>query len=216
MDKIKVILIDDHQIVRDGIKAAINISEKATVIGEASNEDELMTLLKNLKPDIMIMDISMPGSSGIEITKKISNKYKIIIFSAHTDAKTVINSLKAGAKGFLPKNVLRNELIEAISSVHNGEDYISEDISKTVLINYVKTDNTYTHLKNTGLEALTKREVEILRHIAEGATYKEIASKLFISFRTVETHKTHIMQKLELRNLADLIKFAIKNKLIEV
>jgi len=216
MNKIKVILIDDHQIVRDGIKAAINVSENATVIGEASNEDELMVLLKEFKPDVMIMDISMPGSSGLEITKKISNKYKIIIFSAHTDAKTVINSLKAGAKGFLPKDVMREELLEAISYVNNGEDYISEDISKTVLINYVKTDDSYTHLKNTGLEALTKREVEILRHIAEGATYKEIADKLFISFRTVETHKTHIMQKLELKNLAELIKFAIKNKLIEV
>ena len=216
MNKIKVILVDDHQIVRDGIKAAINISKNVTVIGEASNEDELMILLKEQKPDIMIMDISMPGSSGLEITKKISNKYKIIIFSAHTDAKTVINTLKAGAKGFLPKDVMREELLEAISCVHNGEDYISEDISKTVLINYVKTDDTYSHLKNTGIEILTKREVEILRHIAEGATYKEIADKLFISFRTVETHKTHIMQKLELKNLADLIKFAIKNKLIEV
>ena len=216
MNKIKVILIDDHQIVRDGIKAAINVSNTALVIGEASNESELMLLLKEQKPDVIIMDISMPGSSGLEITKKIANKYKIIIFSAHTDAETVINALKAGAKGFLPKDVMREELIEAISFVHNGEDYISEDISNRVLINYVKTDNSYEHLKDTGLESLTKREVEILRHIAEGATYKEIANKLFISFRTVETHKTHIMQKLEMKNLADLIKFAIKNKLIEV
>ena len=216
MSKIKVILVDDHQIVKDGIKAAINVSNIATVIGEASNEKELLVLLKDLKPDIIIMDISMPGSSGLEITKKISNKYKIIIFSAHTEAETVINALKVGAKGFLPKDVMREELIESISCVHNGEDYISEDISNRILVNYVKTDDSYDHLKNTGLEALTKREIEILRHIAEGATYKEIADKLFISFRTVETHKTHIMQKLQMKNLADLIKFAIKNKLIEV
>ena len=215
MDKIKIVITDDHQIIRDGIIAGFKFDKNFEVVGEASNETELQELLNTVKPDIIIMDINMPGSSGIKITESLSDKYKIIMFSAITDAETVVNALKAGAKGFLPKDTMRNEIKKAVVSVYNGEEYISEDVANELIVNYINGDKEIK-VEPSGIEKLTKREIEIVANIAEGNTYKEIGEKLFISFRTVETHKTHIMQKLGLRNIAEVIKFAIKNKIIEI
>jgi len=215
MDKIKIIITDDHQIIRDGIVAGFRFDKGFEIIGEASNETELLELLKRAEPDVIIMDINMPGRSGIEITESLSDKYKIIMFSAITDAETVVNALKVGAKGFLPKDTMRNEIKKAVTSVYNGEEYISEDVANELIVNYISGDKEIK-VEPSGIEKLTKREIEIVANIAEGNTYKEIGEKLFISFRTVETHKTHIMQKLGLRNLAEVIKFAIKNKIIEI
>jgi len=209
MDKIKIIITDDHQIIRDGIVAGFKFDKNFEIIGEASNETEL------LEPDVIIMDINMPGRSGIEITESLSDKYRIIMFSAITDAETVVKALKVGAKGFLPKDTMRTEIKKAVTSVYNGEEYISEDVANELIVNYISGDKEIK-VEPTGIEKLTKREIEIVANIAEGNTYKEIGEKLFISFRTVETHKTHIMQKLGLRNLAEVIKFAIKNKIIEI
>lgn len=215
MDKIKVIITDDHQIIRDGIIAGFKFDENFEIVGEASNETELLNILKSVTPHVILMDINMPGKSGIEITESLSSRYKIIMFSAVTDAETVVRALKVGAKGFLPKDTMRNEIKKAVTTVFNGEEYISEDIANELIVNYIKSDKDIK-LEPTGIEKLTKREIEIVANIAEGNTYKEIGEKLFISFRTVETHKTHIMQKLGLRNLAEVIKFAIKNKIIEI
>ncbi len=215
MDKIKIVITDDHQIIRDGIVAGFKFDKNFDIVGEASNETELLKLLKTVNPDIIIMDINMPGRSGIEITESLSDKYNIIMFSAITDAETVVKALKAGAKGFLPKDTMRTEIKKAVSSVFNGEEYISEDVANELIVNYINGDKEI-EVKSTGIEKLTKREIEIVANIAEGNTYKEIGEKLFISFRTVETHKTHIMQKLGLRNLAEVIKFAIKNKIIKI
>ena len=215
MDKIKIVITDDHQIIRDGIVAGFKFDKNFEIIGEASNETELIELLKTVEPDVIIMDINMPGRSGIEITESLSDKYNIIMFSAITDAETVVKALKAGAKGFLPKDTMRNEIKKAVTSVFYGEEYISEDVANELIVNYINGDKEIK-VEPTGIEKLTKREIEIVANIAEGNTYKEIGEKLFISFRTVETHKTHIMQKLGLRNLAEIIKFAIKNKIIEI
>jgi len=215
MNKIKIVITDDHQIIRDGIVAGFKFDKNFEIVGEASNETELLELLKTVEPDIIIMDINMPGRSGIEITEDLSDKYNIIMFSAITDAETVVKALKAGAKGFLPKDTMRNEIKKAVISVYNGEEYISEDVANELIVNYINGDKEIK-IEPSGIEKLTKREIEIVANIAEGNTYKEIGEKLFISFRTVETHKTHIMQKLGLRNLAEVIKFAIKNKIIEI
>lgn len=218
MDKIKVILIDDHHIVREGIKILLMNLKDIEVVGEASNGDELFELLKTKEPHILILDIMMPGLSGIEITRIVKDEYpeiKIIILSANTDNDSVFDSLKAGAHGYLPKNAKREELLEAVYMVASGNEFLSDSISQTVLRNYISRARTGD--KNGKEEAgLTKRELEIVELFAEGLSYKEIAERLFISARTVESHKNNIMEKLELRSIVDLVKYAIKHKIIQL
>ncbi len=219
MPNIKIMLVDDHQIVRDGIKALLESLENVQVIGEASNAKELLEKLKNCKPDIIVTDISMPDISGIELTKIINEKeefsgIKVLILSMFTNEDFIFNAIKAGANGYLPKNTTRRELFEAVNTIYNGDEYFSESISNIILKSYVKKaqNEELTEKK----ESLSVRETEILKHFAQGLSNQEIADKLFISIRTVESHKNHIMQKLELKSTVDLIKFAIKNKIIEL
>jgi len=219
MEKIKIILVDDHHIVRDGIKIILSNVDNIEIIGEAGDSEELFSLLETTLPDIMILDLGLPKVSGIEITKILAEKYpgiKVIILSSHIDNDSIFDSLKAGAKGYLPKNTNRKEMLEAINTIYEGKEFLSETISNTILIshiNKVKEDSKYAEDKE---KKLTKREVEIVKLLAEGLQYKEIADKLFISVRTVETHKNNIMFKLDLKSIPDLVKYAIKNNIIEI
>jgi DNA-binding NarL/FixJ family response regulator len=217
MDKIKVILVDDHAIVRDGIKALISTDE-IEVINEASNAQDFFSMLQIKKPDIAVLDISLPDISGIEITKKLSIEHpgiKVIILSMHLNEDFIFNAVKAGAMAYLPKNSTRKELIDAIRQVAAGEEYFSEPVSNIILKSYIKKAKTEEEEKKEE-NALSKREVEILKLFAEGKSNKEIADMLFISSRTVESHKNHIMLKLELKSTVELIKFAIKNNIIAI
>jgi len=219
MKKINVLLVDDHQIVRDGIKSLLTGSSNIEIIGEASDAAELLEKLKVLYPDIIVLDISLPKTSGIELTKIITVDYpeiKVLILSMYTNEDFIFNSVKAGAKGYLPKNTTRKELLEAIHQIYNGNEFFSETISNIILKSYIKkakSDDDITAKKEVNL---TSREIEILKLVVEGVTNTDIANKLFISIRTVESHKNHIMQKLELNTPVDLVKFAIKNKIIEI
>jgi len=217
MDKIKVVLVDDHDIVRDGIKALVS-TEEIEVINEASSAQEFYTILNSQKPDIAILDISLPDHSGIEITKRLNVEYpqiKVIILSMHLNEDFIFNAVKAGAMAYLPKNSNRKELIDAIHMVAKREEYFSEPVSNIILKSYVKKAKTIEGEKKVE-DTLSKRELEILTLFAEGKSNKEIANMLFISSRTVESHKNHIMQKLELKSTVELIKFAIKNNIIEI
>jgi DNA-binding NarL/FixJ family response regulator len=219
MEKIKIILVDDHQLVRDGIRALLTGIEDIEIIGEASDGKELFERLELIRPDILVMDISLPGESGIEITKKICQQYpeiKVMILSMYNSEDFIFNSLKAGAKGYLAKNTSRNELLEAIFAIHSGEEFFGEAIGKVMMKGYVKraTDDDKPTEKTIGL--LTAREIEILKFYVEGLINKEISDKLDISIRTVETHKNHIMRKLGLRSTVEMVKFAIKNKIAEI
>ena len=221
MSKIKVLLVDDHQIVRDGIFALLIKETDIEIVGEASNGDELFEKLKFINPDVIILDISMPKMSGIEIAgilKRDKPHINVIIFSSYTDEKTIYKSIRAGAKGFLPKDSMREDLVDAIRKVNKGIEYMSERIPNTILMDYIQNSDTSDDEKydNTKLLSLTKREREILKYVAEGGSYKEIGEELFISSRTVETHKTNILNKLELKTTIELVKFAIKNDLIDI
>ncbi|NOR88391.1 MAG: response regulator, partial [Bacteroidales bacterium] len=142
---------------------------------------------------------------------------RIIVFSSYTDEETIFKSIRAGAKGFLPKDSMREDLVKAIKKVNQGFEYLSEKIPNTILMDYInKVGDKQEKYNNTKLGNLTKREREILKLIAEGLSYKEIGNELFISVRTVETHKNNILQKLELKSTIDLVKFAIKNDLIDL
>jgi DNA-binding NarL/FixJ family response regulator len=219
MEKINLILVDDHQLVRDGIKALLTGIPDISIIGEASDGNELFILLKTLKPDILIMDISLPGKSGIEITRQICIEYpgiKTLILSMYNNEEFIFKSLKAGAKGYLPKNTTRNELLEAIYAIHSGEEFYGESISKIMLQGYVKIAVNEEKHPEKPTELLTSREIEILKLYAEGLINKEISNKLDISIRTVETHKNHIMRKLGLKSTVEMVKFAIRNKIVEI
>lgn len=219
MDKIKIILVDDHQIIRDGIIALLKNVKDIEITGAVADVNELHECLKSTIPDILILDISLPEVSGIEITKEIKEKYpdiKILILTMYTNESFIFSSLEAGANGYLPKNTSKKEILKAIYSLHKGEDYYNATISNIILSNYIKRAKISSEESNKNKPNLTKREVETLQLIGEGLSNKEIADRLYISIRTVESHKRNIMQKLELKTIVDLIKFAIKNNIIKV
>ncbi len=216
MDKIKLILVDDHPIVRDGLKVLLMNVPNVEVIGEAADSIELFELLKSNHPDILLMDISMPNLSGIEITEKLNadeSPIKIIMFTADASDESVFDALKAGALGYLPKNAKRVEILEAINKVYEGEEYLAESITSTVLKTYISRARRSEPDKNI---ELSKREIEIVELFSEGLTYKEIANHLYISTRTVESHKNNILEKLELKTIVDLVKYAIRNGIIKL
>ena len=214
MEKIRLILVDDHQLVRTGIANILAGETGFEIIGEAADAKELFDLLKHSQPDIAILDIALPGMSGIEITKKLHNDFpgiRILILSMHTSEEFIFNAINSGARGYLPKNTSRKELIEAIYAINRGEEYFAESISNVILKSYIKKAKSDSHDQDDKENLLSKRELEVLRLFAEGMTNQEIADKLFISIRTVESHKNHIMARLELKTTVDLVKFAIRN-----
>jgi DNA-binding NarL/FixJ family response regulator len=219
MKKIQVILVDDHQLIRDGIKSLLQDAQQIEVINEASSAAELFQLLKCQKPDILILDVSLLGMSGIEITKVIQKEFpsiRVMILSMYIGEDFIFNALKAGARGYLHKNINSYELITAIEEINKGNEYFSTQVSDIILKSFVKKAHTGVKQGEEKEEILTSRELEILKLVAEGFSNPEIAEKLVISIRTVESHKTHIMQKLLLNTVADLVKFAIRNNIIEL
>jgi DNA-binding NarL/FixJ family response regulator len=219
MSRIKIILIDDHQIVRDGIKSLLSDNPRIEIIGEAQSAYQLFDLLKIQIPDIVLLDISLPTMSGIEVSKVLTADFpqiKKLMLSMYTSEDFIFNALKSGINGYLPKNTTREELLQAIFEIDAGNEYFSKSISDTILKSYVKSAKYGNVVSDDKLSNLTNRENEILRYVVEGMNNPKIAEKLNISVRTVETHKTSIMRKLDLNSTVDLVKFALKNKIIEI
>lgn len=218
-EKVKIIMVDDHQIVRDGIKALISDEPWIDIIGEASNHTELFALLNTLKPDMIMLDISMPEMSGIEIARQLTidrPEIKLLMLSMYMSEEFITNAIEAGAKGYLTKTTTQEEILNALKVINEGGEFYSDSVSNILLKSFIKkTQNKVTDSKEQAI-ILTKRENEILKHFAEGLSNKEIADRLFISIRTVESHKNNIMQKLDLKSTVELIKYAIKNKIIEL
>lgn len=218
-NEIKVILVDDHQIVREGIRALLEQTGYVRVMGEASGGKELWALLQEQKADIIFMDISLNGESGIELTEKITQEYpdiKVIVLSMYNSEDFVFNALKAGARAYLPKNTTRQELESAIQEVSSGGEYFGEPVSNLILKSYMRMAREEVSEPADPGKELTAREHDILKLFAEGLSNHEIAKELCISVRTVESHKNHIMRKLEIKSVVDLVKFAIKKGIIEV
>lgn len=218
--KINVFLVDDHQIVRDGIKSLLLDSSEISIAGEALNGKELMEKIENARPDVILMDISLPDISGIELTKQITQQFpeiKIVILSMYTQEEFITNSIASGAKGYLPKNTTQQELLNAIITVYNGKEYYNDTVSKIILENYISTVRKSKEAEEgKDEENLSVREKQILKLYVEGMTNQQIADKLFISIRTVESHKNHIMQKLGVKSTVELVKYAIRNNISEV
>jgi DNA-binding NarL/FixJ family response regulator len=212
---LRVLLADDHKIVRDGLRALLEGQPSMQVIGEAEDGRTACDMASSLRPDVVVMDIAMPDLNGIDATRRImsdSPNVRVIALSMHTDRRFVSEMLKAGASGYLVKDAAFEELTGAIQTVTQGRVYLSEGIAGVVVQDYVR------HLGGGEVEVspvakLSPREREVLQLAAEGNSTKEIASHLGLSVKTVETHRRQIMDKLGIYNLAGLIKFAIREGL---
>ena len=215
IERIKVLLVDDHPVVREGIRACLEPHPHIQVIGEASNGAEAVRKAKRLSPNVILMDISMPQMSGLEATKllgKIVPKAKVLILTMHENKAYIMEIVRSGAKGYLLKDSPPSQLLSAIDAVNRGEAYFSTSISQMVLNEYVKKPK---HLHKPGNPEISQREKEVLTLIAEGFSNKAIADKLSVSVRTVETHREHIMRKLDIHNTAGLTRYAISAGIIE-
>ncbi len=210
---IKVLLVDDHQIVRDGIRNLLEKEPDIEVVGQAEDGREAMRLMRDLAPEVVIMDIVMPDLNGIEATHQILNEYpdtKIIALSMHSDRRFVAKMLAAGASGYMLKNCAFSELIRAIHIVKDNQAYLSPGIAEIVTKEYVR------HLSEANFSnpsVLTEREREVLQLLAEGRSTREVALRLHVSVKTVETHRRQIMRKLNINSLAELIKYAVREGL---
>jgi len=205
-----VVVVDDHKIMRDGLRNILENESNIEIIGEADNGRDAVKLILDKKPDIAIMDIGMPEMNGVEATRQIikeSSDVKIIALSMHYDMQFVQGMIKAGAKGYLLKDCAGAELITAIKAVSQDNTYICQEITNSLIDDFSKAQS----VEYVGDESiLTNRENEILQLLTEGKTTKQIAQDLFISVKTVEAHRTNIMHKLDIRNLPELTKYAIR------
>ena len=219
MTKTRVLIVDDHRVVIEGIKSALSVSPDLEVIGEALNGHQAIKKAKSLKPDIVIMDISMPDLNGIDATlqiKKMDPHIKIIIFSMYSNREYVIDLFKAGISSYVLKKDPMSDLVSAIKAVERGGTYFTT-ISSEILLNYVKELDDSNNINNTnGFESLSLREREVFQLLSEGKSIKGIAETLGISRKTVETHKYNIMEKLHAKNITDLTKLAIKKGIIQL
>lgn len=219
MDTIKMILVDDHDIVREGLKALLTGNRKISVTGEAGSSEELFSLLETQKPDVLVLDIQLPTLSGIEIARIIQKDFpdiRTLILSAEINENTIADAMDAGVLGILPKHSSRSDFIAAATKVAAGEQFYSDFVTGLILKNYLRHKPISDKYSKASEVELSDREIEIIRCFSDGLSYKQIADKLFISERTVESHKVNIMRKTGLRTIIDLVKFAIKNKIAEL
>jgi len=210
---LRVIIADDHKIMREGLRALLEEQTDIEVIAEADNGRTAVKVSHKLKPDVVIIDITMPDLNGIEATRQIVDKLpdvKVIALSMHSDSKFILEMLNAGASGYLLKDSAFEELGKALHTVVNNQTYLSPKIASAVVKDYLRTirDNNYSFSSG-----LTHREREVLQLFAEGRTTKQIAACLYISVKTVETHRKQIMDKLDIHSIAELTKYAIREGL---
>jgi DNA-binding NarL/FixJ family response regulator len=205
----RVVLAEDHVLVREGIKKIIQDVAGLQVVGEASEGRELLELLLNVKPDLVILDISMPGLSGLEAAREIKRRHpgvKVLILTMHRVPEYLKDALAAGADGYLLKEDAARELVKAVVAVRQGELYVSPLLSRELAHLYLENRR---ETPAPPLPPLTPREIQIIGLIADGKSSREIAAQLYLSFRTVQNHRTRIMRKLNLRKNTDLVKYAI-------
>jgi DNA-binding NarL/FixJ family response regulator len=215
MKKLRILLADDHTMVRAGLRALLERQPNLEVVGEAENGRQTVELCASLDPDVVVMDIGMPELNGIEATKQILHRRPataVAILSMYSDESYVMRALQAGARAYLIKDSAAGDLIRAIEAISQGKSFFSPKVSHILAEDYVRT------LKQKGVadsyELLTGREREILQLLAEGKTNKEVATALNISVYTAETHRGHILQKLNLHNSAELVLYAVRKGII--
>ncbi|MBI9108371.1 MAG: response regulator transcription factor [Spirochaetales bacterium] len=216
MKLIQVFLADDHTIVRSGIRSLLEAEDGIEVVGEAEDGREAVEKVREIRPDVVLMDIGMSGLNGLEATIQIKQacpKVKVLILSMHTDEQYVQHALQAGGSGYLVKQAAEAELLVAIKAVNMGKTYLSPEISKNIVEGYLRHSSDGE--EDDEYSILTSREREVLQLVAEGQTNKEVAVLLDISVKTVDAHRTHIMSKLRVKNSAELVLHASRMGLLK-
>ena len=220
MTPIRVLLADDHSLVRAGIRSLLQLLEGIEIVAEAKDGREALRLVEALRPDLVLMDIAMKGMSGLEAAARVIKEFpkvRVIILSMHASEEYVIQALKAGAAGYLLKDSGTAELELAIRAVARGESYLTPAVSKGVIFDYLRRvggENNNNVSVNSPYEKLTSRQREILQLIAEGQTTQKMAGMLSISIKTVETHRVQLMQRLDIHDVAGLVRYAIRMGLV--
>ncbi|WP_372639688.1 response regulator [Ancylomarina sp.] len=213
-----ILLVDDHEIIIDGIKAMLAKEKNIKIVGEANNGVEAIAKVQSLKPDIVLMDISMPELNGIEATKSIKKEYqdtKILMLTQHESKEYVLQVMKAGADGYLLKNSKKEELLNAINTVTLGKKHLCNRIS-ALMLDEILDDSVKDNGNEKPEQNLTKREIEIIKLLANDLSNHQVSDELSISLRTVETHRRNLMQKLNLKSAVALVRFAIKHNMIDL
>jgi DNA-binding NarL/FixJ family response regulator len=221
MEKIKVLVVDDHSLVRDGISSMISSFADMEVIGEASDGEEAINKAYLIQPDIILMDIMLPGMNGVEAARIIKEKHsdiKILFLSMEVSEEFLNKVIKIGADGYVLKDIRKKELADAVRKAVSGERYFSQGISDLVFKKFYEANTEGAKPKNNRVPTaqLTDRELEVVKLLSQGLSKKEIADQLFISPRTVDAHRSHIMEKLDLKSTVELVKYAIKNDIIQL
>lgn len=214
LNKIKILIVDDHQVVRSGIRSLLEDEDDMIIVGEACDGIDAMEKVKNLLPNVVLLDIAMPKMNGLETTEQISKKYnsvQTIIFSMHHHQDYIIKAVEFGANGYLLKDTSKVELLTAIRNVATGQKYFTNQISNILI-------ESLTNQPNIQKEnyRLSKKEIMILKHIMNGSNSREIAEILNLSFRTVDNHRAHIMKKTNTKNVAELVKLVMNEKILLV
>jgi two-component system nitrate/nitrite response regulator NarL len=212
--RIKILLADDHPVVRKGIASCLGQHDHLQIIGEAADGREALRKAREMIPDIILMDIDMPHMNGLAVTdllRKELPKIKVLILSMHSNTDFILRIIQSGARGYVLKDAGTDVLLKAIEAINQGEAFFSPEVARAALNQYVKGGNV-----NAQVTLLTNREREVLVHIADGLSNKEIASQLGVGVRTVETHRERIMRKLNIHSVAGLTKFAISQGLVSL
>ncbi len=216
MAKIKVLIADDHTLVREGIRMILAREPDLEVVGEAADGHEALHLVETLHPDVVVMDLSMPGMGGIEATQQLKTRHPetaVLALTMHEDESYVFRLLRAGALGYVLKRAAAHDLVQAVRAAARGESFLYPSVAQKVLADYLKRVETGEAREH--YDGLTDREKEILTLIAQGLNNHAIADKLFVSIKTVQTHRAHILEKLHLHDRTELVRYAIRKGLIE-
>ncbi len=211
IDLVKVLIVDDHRLVRSGIGMLLEQDPDFEVVGESGDGKTAVALYESLNPDIVLLDISMPEMSGFEVAAEIRKKHedaKIVMLTMHESEEYFFRALSSGASGYVVKGADKNELLFALKSVHSGGVYLDPALTRSMVSDYLRNKTTAAY------DGLTTREAEVLRLIADGLTNRQIADQLVISITTVQTHRAHIMDKLDLHNQGELMKYAIRKGML--
>jgi DNA-binding NarL/FixJ family response regulator len=212
------LIVDDHPLFREGVKTLIERTPHFTVVGEAGNGKEAVALAKALKPDVVLLDLSLPDQSGVEVTRQIRTSLpdtRIVIVSMHSRVEFITEAFQAGATGYVVKESATEKLVEGLEAVSKGEYFLDTSLSQKVVNKLVKSSARASDL-DSRYGSLTRREQEVLRLVVEGLSAKEIGDRLFISPKTVENHRTNIMNKLDIHSTMELVRYAAKLGLIDV